>query len=153
VIEPASPTSMLVFPPMFAIVLRLRRLGHMSMPERYGINQPRFPRWVIIAVVSAVTGVSWLLWTANHFSNPPIRSTLISFQEIDAKSIEIRYLIEIEDPTVQVTCRLGARDYGLNVVGEIDDPIPLGTRDATRIVRIPTRLAAVNASIESCSVI
>jgi hypothetical protein len=46
---------------------------------------------------------------------------------------------------------LAARDYELNIVGQIDDKIPLGTTSETRIVRIPTRLEAVNAQIESCS--
>jgi hypothetical protein len=76
---------------------------------------------------------------------------LISFREVDAKSIEIRYSVAIKNPDTQVICRLAARDYGLNIVGQIDDQIPLGTTSTTRIVQIPTRLAAVNAQIESCS--
>ncbi len=119
--------------------------------ERYGISKARIPNWLVSAVLIAVVGGGWLLWTANHYSNPQIRSTLISFREIDAKSIEIRYLVAIKNPDTQVICRLAARDFGLNIVGQIDDQIPLGTKSATRVVQIPTRLAAVNAQIESCS--
>jgi Domain of unknown function (DUF4307) len=121
------------------------------LQERYGISKAQIPNWLISAILIAVIGGGWLLWTGNHYSNPQIRSTLISFREIDAKSIEIRYSVVIKNPDSQVTCRLAARDYGLNIVGQIDDPIPLGTKSVTRIVRIPTRLAAVNAQIESCS--
>jgi len=124
--------------------------------ERYGISKarfPRFPRWLVTALLVAVIGGGWLLWTANHYTYPDIRSTLISFREVDAKKIEIRYSVEIKNPNSQVICRLAARDFGLNIVGQIDDQIPLGTKSATRIVLIPTRLAAVNAQIESCSIL
>jgi len=145
--------------------MRLRRLAPMTEPfqsdphlmERYGISKARFsrfsrfPKWLLTALLVAVIGGGWLLWTANHYTYPEIRSTLISFREVDAKSIEIRYSVEIKNPNSQVICRLAARDFGLNIVGQIDDQIPLGTKSATRIVRIPTRLAAVNAQIESCS--
>jgi hypothetical protein len=139
--------------------MRLRRLSPMTEPiksdpylsERYGISNSRFPKWLITAILVSVIGGGWLLWTANHYTYPDIKSTLISFREIDAKSIEIRYTVEIKDPGSQVICRLAARDYDLNIVGQIDDKIPLGTSSETRIIRIPTRLAAVNAQIESCS--
>ena len=141
------------------IVLRLRRLVPMTEPiendpylrERYGISKARVPKWVITAILVSVIGGGWLLWTANHYTYPEIKSTLISFREVDAKSIEIRYSVAIKNPDTQVICRLAARDFGLNIVGQIDDQIPLGTTSATRIVQIPTRLAAVNAQIESCS--
>jgi hypothetical protein len=121
--------------------------------ERYGISKARFPKWLVTALLVAVIGGGWLLWTANHYTYPDIRSTLISFREVDAKKIEIRYSVEIKNPNSQVICRLAARDFGLNIVGQIDDQIPLGTKSATRIVLIPTRLAAVNAQIESCSIL
>ena len=139
--------------------MRLRRLAPMTEPiysdpylrDRYGISKARVPKWLISAIFISVIGGGWLLWTADHYTYPDIRSKLISFQEIDAKSIEIRYSVEIKNPDEQVICRLAARDYELNIVGQIDDKIPLGTTSETRIVRIPTRLAAVNAQIESCS--
>jgi hypothetical protein len=124
--------------------------------ERYGISKgrfTRFPKWLITAILVSVVGIGWLLWTANHYTYPEIKSTLISFREVDAKSIEIRYTVEIKDPKSQGICRLAARDFGLNIVGQIDDKIPLGTTSETRIVRIPTRLAAVNAQIESCVIL
>ena len=144
------------------IVMRLRRLAPMTEPiendpylrARYGISKARFsrfPTWLISAILISVIGGGWLLWTANHYTYPEIKSTLISFREVDAKNIEIRYSIKIKNPNSQVICRLAARDYELNIVGQIDDKIPLGTKSATRIVQIPTRLAAVNAQIESCS--
>ena len=121
------------------------------LANRYGISKSRYPKWLVSAIAFALIGGGWLIWTASHFSNPEIRSTLISFREIDSKNIEIRYSVEIKSTDNQVTCRLSARDYGLNIVGQIDDPIPLGTKNTTRVINIPTRLAAVNAKVESCT--
>lgn len=125
--------------------------GDPYLQKRYGITKSRFPKWLITAAIVTIVGGAWLAWSANHYSNPEFRSTLISFQEIDSKSIEIRYLVEIKNPKTQLICRLSARDFGLNIVGQIDDPIPLGSTKVTRVVQIPTRLPAVNAQIESCS--
>lgn len=119
--------------------------------DRYGISKARIPKWLVTAILVSLIGGGWLLWTANHYTYPDIKSTLISFREIDSKSIEIRYSVEIKNPDEQVICRLAARDYELNIVGQIDDKISLGTTSETRVIRIPTRLAAVNAQIESCS--
>ncbi|CAB4761791.1 unannotated protein [freshwater metagenome] len=125
--------------------------GDPYLENRYGLSHSRFPKWLVTALVFAIIGSGWLAWSANHYSNPEIRSTLISFREIDSKSIEIRYSLEIANPGIAIICRLSARDYGLNVVGQIDDQIPLGRSKLTRVVQIPTRLAAVNAQIESCT--
>ena len=127
--------------------------GDPYLQNRYGVRERRFPKWLITAVISALAGGGWLFWTAKHYSNPEIRSTLISFKEIDSKSIEIRYSVEIKDPAKSASCRLSARDYGLNIVGQIDDKIPAGLGNTTRVIRIPTRLAAVNAGIESCALL
>jgi len=125
--------------------------GDPYLQNRYGVHQNRFPKWLITALIFAIFGGSWLAWSAIHYSNPDIRSTLISFQEVDSKSIEIRYSVDVKDSANQITCRLSARDYGLNIVGQIDDQIPLGSTNVVRVVQIPTRLAAVNAQIESCT--
>ena len=125
--------------------------GDPYLQKRYGVYRNRFPKWLITALIFAIFGGAWLAWSANHYSNPDIRATLISFKEIDSKSIEIRYELEIKNSSNQISCRLSARDYGLNIVGQIDDPIPLGSSKVTRVIQIPTRLAAVNAQIESCT--
>jgi len=125
--------------------------GDPYLQKRYGVYRKRFPKWLITALIFAIFGGAWLAWSASHYSNPDIRATLISFKEIDAKSIEIRYELEIKNPSTQFTCRLSARDYGLNIVGQIDDQIPLGSSKLTREIQIPTRLAAVNAQVESCT--
>ena len=59
--------------------------------ERYGISKVRFPRWLITAILIFVIGGAWLLWTANHYTYPDIKSTLISFREVDVEQIGYVY--------------------------------------------------------------
>jgi hypothetical protein len=121
--------------------------------ERYGIKDSRFPKlsgWLGYAIFFGIIGIGWLLWSANHYSKPEIRSTLISFNAIDAKGIDIRYSVSFRDSKVAHSCQLLARDYGANIVGEITQNFPAGKTDLTQITRIPTRALAVNADITAC---
>ncbi len=118
--------------------------------ERYGIKSRRLPTWALPALAIAIVGGSWLVWSANHFSKPEIRQTLISFQAIDAGHMEIRYSLIFRTNSKAHTCLLTARDYSASVVGELTDSIPAGVFETTRTVQIPTRALAVNAGIASC---
>ena len=118
--------------------------------ERYGIRDRNRPAWVYPAIAVAVVGGSWLFWSANHYSHPETRSSLVSFAASDAKSIQVTYSLVFKSKNLAHQCRLIARDYSANVVGELTDSIPAGVSSITRTVAIPTRLKAVNAGIESC---
>jgi len=118
--------------------------------NRYGIRESKRPAWLAPALVLAIVGGGWLLWSAQHFSTPEIRSTLISFQEISDSKISIRYSLEFKNPAISHSCLLSAKDYGVNTVGQLTDQIPTGQAKITREVIIPTRLRAVNAGIEKC---
>jgi Domain of unknown function (DUF4307) len=118
--------------------------------NRYGIRESKRPAWLAPALVLAIVGGGWLFWSAQHFSTPEIRSTLISFQEISDSKISIRYSLEFKNPAIAHSCLLSAKDYGVNTVGQLTDQIPTGQAKITREVIIPTRLRAVNAGIEKC---
>ena len=115
-----------------------------------GIKSKRFPSWITYAIVIGIFGGGWLLWSASHFSEPEIRSNLISFNALDSHGIEIRYQVQFRDLGKAHRCRLVARDYGANVVGELTEEFPAGTPSQTKITLIPTRALAVNAGINSC---
>jgi hypothetical protein len=118
--------------------------------DRYGIKSKRFPSWLTYAILIGIFGGGWLLWSASHFSKPAIRSNLISFNALDSHGIEIRYQVQFRDLNKAHRCRLVARDYGANVVGELTEEFPAGTPSQTKITLIPTRALAVNAGINSC---
>ncbi|MEN9736141.1 MAG: hypothetical protein RL129_851 [Actinomycetota bacterium] len=122
------------------------------LQKRYGLKTRRLPSWVLIAVALLALGITWTIWSGTHHATPEIRSDLISYKPIDAKSIEVRFTVNLNSPSKAHICTLVARDYEMNVVGQKVEIIEAGTafRDITTL--IPTRLAAVNAAIAGCKV-
>ena len=116
--------------------------------DRYGIRPRR--AWISYAIAFAIVGGGWLVWSALDHSNPEISTSLISFNNQDPRKVEVRYSLTRRDPNQEITCTLVARDFDVNVVGQIDDVIPAGEKYAERIATIPTRADAVNAGILSC---
>ena len=122
--------------------------------ERYGNvggRKATLSGWKLPALIFAIIGGSWLLWSANHASHPEIRTTLISFSATSAGKMELRYSIDLKNPLASHQCTLVARDRDMNTVGEIIDHLPLGHTHLTRSVTIPTRLQAVNTAVTSCA--
>jgi hypothetical protein len=116
--------------------------------ERYGAAKAT--RWPAIALVVAILGIGWLLWSALYHSNPPLRSQLVSFTITDDRSASVRYFIEREDSNQVVVCTLIARDFDKNVVGQIDQEIPAGKSKVELVTEVPTRSESVNADVSSC---
>ena len=116
--------------------------------ERYGA--PKSTRWPAIALVVAIVGIVWLMWSALYHSNPSLRSQLVSFAITDDRSASVRYFIERADSNQVVVCTLIARDFDKNVVGQIDQEIPAGKSKVELITVVPTRSKAVNADVPSC---
>ena len=116
--------------------------------ERYGATKAT--RWPAIALVVAILGIGWLMWSALYHSNPPLRSQLVSFTITDDRSASVRYFIEREDSNQVVVCTLIARDFDKNVVGQIDQEIPAGKSKVELVTEVPTRSESVNADVSSC---
>ena len=122
------------------------------LAQRYGKKSSN--AWRYIAALLLLTALPWLVWSAWHHSNPQIRVTLISFQNEQDTSIDITYLIQRRDPSLNLNCTLIARDFDKNVVGEVEVAIPSSSQGSLkRDDRIPTRLRAVNASVLKCDAI
>jgi len=118
--------------------------------ERYGNSKKAKRTWLIPALFFLIVGGGWLLWSANHYSRPEIRTDLISFTVADPKSVTLRYFISVRTSNRSHQCILRATDYQANTVGEITDTIPAGAHSYTRHLVIPTRSQAVSATIEHC---
>ena len=116
--------------------------------ERYGASKAT--RWPVIALVVAILGVSWLMWTALYHSNPPLRSQLVSFTITNDREASVRYFIERTDSQQIVVCTLIARDYDKNIVGQIDQEISAGKSKVELVAVVPTRSESVNADVSSC---
>lgn len=116
--------------------------------ERYGVAKST--RWPFIALVVAVLGIGWLMWSALYHSNPPLRSQLVSFTITNDREASVRYFIERTDSQQAVVCTLIARDYDKNIVGQIDQEIPAGKAKVELVTVVPTRSESVNADVSSC---
>ena len=121
---------------------------HFDYNDRYGIKKVR--AWVPYAVICALLGFGWIAWAGLHHANPTVSSELIAFNNQDPRNVEIRYILNREDPSQQATCILVARDIDKVIVGQIIDHIPASTSAVERAIHIPTRADAVNAGIQSC---
>ena len=116
--------------------------------ERYGAAKAT--RWPAIALVVAILGVGWLMWSALYHSNPPLRSQLVSFTITNDREATVRYFIERSDSQQVVVCTLIAREYDKNIVGPIDQEIGAGKSKVELVTVVPTRSESVNADVSSC---
>ena len=115
---------------------------------RYGATKSA--KWPAVAIVVAILGIGWLMWTALYHSNPPLRSQLISFTIPNDREASVRYSIERSDGQRVVVCTLIARDFDKSIVGQIDHEIPAGQSKVELVTIVPTRSQAVNADVSSC---
>jgi hypothetical protein len=127
------------------------RDGDAYLQERYGRRNAGKPRWVLPALIFALIGGGWLIWSANHYSKPEIRTQLISFTVDTPSQVTLRYSINLRTPNKSHRCILTASDYQANVVGQITDGLPTGQESVVRTIHIPTRSAAASAAITHCS--
>lgn len=125
--------------------------GDDYLQKRYGNSQRPAWNWLIPAAFLLLVGGGWLLWSANHYSRPEIRTELIAFSVTDPTRIHLRYFISVRTSSRSHQCILKASDYQANTVGQITDILPPGAHSYSRSVDIPTRVQAVSASIEHCS--
>ncbi len=119
-----------------------------SFEDRYGLR-PR-NRWVMPAIVLAITGISWLVWAGVHHSNPPIRSSMISFSMISDREISLRYSVQRSDKNQSLICTLVARDIDKNVVGQMDEEFGPGLASFQKTTAITSRTKAVFADVAGC---
>ena len=122
--------------------------GELDYNDRYGIRPPR--AWLPYAVVLLLSGVIWTIWAGVHQAVPAVSSKLLAFDNTDRRNIEIRYILNRQDPSMPATCILIARDFDKVIVGQIIDRIPPSEGGVERAVTIPSRADAVNASISTC---
>jgi hypothetical protein len=122
-------------------------MSELDLSDRYG---QRPMRWKVLAVVLLLVGGGWLIWSGLYHSRPAVSATLISFSIPSDRAISLRYSIDRRDPKAVIICTLMAHDFDKNVVSQIDDSIPAGAAHVEKITLIPTRSAAVNASISRC---
>jgi len=90
------------------------------------------------------------MWAGLHHSNPPIRSSTISFSPMSDREISLRYSVQRSDKNQTLICTLIARDIDKNVVGQIDEEFGPGLASFQQTTVIASRTKAVFADVAGC---
>ena len=96
--------------------------------------------------------IAWLFWSASYHSNPTVSANLMSFKEVNEKSMGIKFEITRRNGEQPITCRLTAVDIDKFIVGEIQYRIAPGAKHEVIETQIPTRALSVSASVARCVV-
>ena len=72
------------------------------LQKRYGLRARRLPSWVLFAVALLALGITWTIWSGTHHATPEIRYDLISYKPIDAKSIEVRFTVNLRSADKEI---------------------------------------------------
>lgn len=90
-----------------------------DLGTRYGTPAPWRRRALLVGVgvvVAAFAG--WLAWATIYHSEPEVQSQLVSFDVLDARTVDATVDVEVEDGVTGL-CRLRAFAEDHSVVGEI----------------------------------
>ena len=121
--------------------------GALDMNDRYGRKPSRLRFLPILIFVSLI---GWLFWAGFYHSNPTVTANLLSFKEINEKSMGITFEITRSNPNQAIDCTLTASDLDKIIVGEIVHRIPSGEKNLRVSTEIPTRSHSVTASVVRC---
>ena len=126
-------------------------MNQLDLDDRYGRKRTpkRFLTYIFSSLLVA-TFITWLIWSGTHHSNPTVVPNLISFKEVNEKSMGIKFEITRNNSEQPIDCKLVAVDIDKFVVGEITYRINAGDKHEVINTQIPTRAHSVSASVERC---
>ena len=122
--------------------------SNLDLDDRYGRKRSSLR---YLAYLLFLLALGWLFWSGFYHSNPTVVPNLISFKEIDEKSMGINFELTRRDPNQAITCRLTAVDIDKYIVGETQYRIARGGTHVLVSTTIPTRSKAVSASVVGCA--
>ena len=112
-----------------------------DLTDRYGApSRWRRPVTIVLAVVLAVVGLTWLGWAAFFHSTPQARSELVTFDVTSDHETQARLDVTLGDG-VEATCRLRAFAEDHTTVGELAFTPVAGTNEV--VIRTERRATTV----------
>ena len=125
-----------------------------TLDTRYGRKAAsrRMPRWVPVAVITALVGLSWLGWAAWNASQDRVSATIVAYETVSSAQLDVRLEITRRDGEA-VSCELYAQAYDYDIVGEERVVLPAG-EPGTEVVTatIRTEREAFAAALRGCQV-
>ena len=119
----------------------------LNMDDRYGRKRSN---WRFLPYAIFMTLIGWLFWVGFYHSNPTVTANLLSFKELNEKTMGITFEITRNDPKQAIDCTLTAIDIDKIIVGEIVHRIPAGEKNVRVSTEIPTRSHSVSAFVVRC---
>lgn len=104
-----------------------------SLDVRYGRTPARWrgiPRWVLVAVLLAVLGLTWLGWAAWSASREPVSARLTGYAVVSPSQVQVRFEVFRRDGE-PVRCELFAQAEDHSVVGVRAVDLPAGRPGTT----------------------
>jgi len=116
---------------------------------RYGLGN-RKKRWLIPAIITVVIGGGWLGWSAWFHIDDSVTTQVLSYSPISGQKIKVNYSYKVDPKSAHYACTFVALDQQSNVVGEINQTLPVGPSQGNASVIISTRIPAASANLDSC---
>jgi hypothetical protein len=108
------------------------------------------PRWLPVAVISALVGLSWLGWAAWNASQDPVSATITAYETVSSGRLDVRLEVTRRDGSA-VNCELYAQAYDHGIVGETLVEVPAGEPGTVVVTTaIRTEREAFTAALRSC---
>ena len=95
--------------------------------------------------------LGWLVWAALSAASPEVRSTLISYDVVDERQVQVRFEVT-GDKDAAFVCRVEAADSSGEVVGVTEVEIERGTERHRVRSALGTRSRAATVTVAGCRV-
>lgn len=79
-----------------------------GLEERYGVRRRRWPAYVLVGALAAVS-LGWLLWAAVFHATPTVRSELLGHDVRGEHELVVRLMVTIDEDPREVGARCVVR--------------------------------------------
>jgi len=117
--------------------------------RRYGLEGGN-RKWILAAILSIVIGGGWLIWSSWFHIHNSVTTQVITYSPVSPEKIKVQYTYSVSGKGSHYECTFVALDAQSNVVGEVNQPLPVAPTHGGAFVIIPTRTPAASANLDSC---
>jgi hypothetical protein len=122
------------------------------LAERYGAaGRSRRPLLIVVAVVLAVAGLTWMAWVVVFHSRPEVTSQLVAYDVRGQHSATATWTVVRRDRDVRASCQLRALSDDHAVVGERTVAVTSGPTSARITTTVRTERLAGSVQLVGCS--
>ena len=107
--------------------------------------------WIVVAVLMAGIGGTWLLWSAFAGANPPISAKIVSWTVTSDQTMDVLVTTQRPDPARPAVCTITAQAESYETVGQYDIELGPGTEELEdHAIEIRTFKRPTSVKVLSC---